>query len=165
MADISDHSGDRRMKSVLASAVIGLVSLGLASTAAAELKPEEQIQIRQAGYSFMGWNMGKIKANLEGDYNSDQVIAAANAIAGIANSGMGALYGPGTDKDIGAVKTRVKPELFQNMEDVGTIARNFIAAADNLQKVAASGDQVEVSSAFGELGQSCKACHDKYRAD
>jgi cytochrome c556 len=153
------------MKSVLASAVIGLVSLGLASTAAAELKPEEQIQIRQAGYSFMGWNMGKIKANLEGDYNSEQVIAAANAIAGIANSGMGALYGPGTDKDIGEVKTRVKPELFANMEDVGTIARNFIAAADNLQKVAASGDQVEVSSAFGELGQACKACHDKYRAD
>jgi cytochrome c556 len=167
MAYINDRNGDYRMKSILASAVIGLVGLGLASTAAAELKPEEQIQTRQAGYSFMSWNMGKIKANLEGDFNSDQVVAAANAIAGIANSGMGALYGPGTDKDIGSVKTRAKPEMFEekNREDIGTIARNFISAADNLQKVAASGDETEVASAFGKLGESCKACHDKYRAD
>lgn len=153
------------MKRILASTALGVFALGLASTALADLKPEEQIQTRQAGYSFMSWNMGKIKTNLEGDYNSAQVVAAANAIAGIANSGMGALYGPGTDKNIGDVKTRVKPELFQNMEDVGTIAKNFVSAADNLQKVAASGDETEVASAFGELGEACKACHKKYRAD
>lgn len=154
------------MKSILASSILGLAALGLASSAlAADLKPEEQIQTRQAGYSFMGWNMGKIKANLEGDFNADQVAAAANAIAAIANSGMGALYGPGTDKDIGAVKTRVKPEFFQNMDDVGVIARDFVAASNNLQTAAASGDQAEVADAFGKVGQACKACHDKYRAD
>jgi cytochrome c556 len=49
------------------------------------------------------------------------------------------------------------------MENVGTIAKNFIAAADNLSKVAATGDQVEVSNAFGKLGETCKACHDEYR--
>jgi cytochrome c556 len=76
---------------------------------------------------------------------------------------MGALFGPGTDKAVGDVKTRVKPELFENMEDVGTIAKNFVAAADNLAKVAAGGDEVEVATAFGDVGQACKACHDKYR--
>lgn len=151
------------MNRFLVSTVLGIAALGVASAALADLKPEEQIQYRQAGYSFMSWNMGKIKANLEGDYNSAQVAAAANAIAAIANSGMGALYGPGTDKAVGDVKTRVKPELFENMEDVGTIAKNFVSAADNLAKVAAGGDEVEVSTAFGDLGQACKACHDKYR--
>jgi cytochrome c556 len=151
------------MNRILASTVLGIAALGVASTALADLKPEEQIQYRQAGYSFMSWNMGKIKSNLEGDYNAEQVAAAANAIAAIANSGMGALFGPGTDKDVGNVKTRVKPEFFENMEDVGTIAKNFIAAADNLSEVAASGDQVEVSNAFGKLGETCKACHDEYR--
>lgn len=153
------------MKRILASTALGVFALGLASTALADLKPEEQILYRQAGYSFMSWNMGKIKANLEGDYDEGQVAAAANAIAGIANSGMGALFGPGTDKAVGDVKTRVKPELFENMEDVGTLARNFIAASDKLAAAAAGGDQVEVSSAFAELGKACKACHDKYRAD
>jgi cytochrome c556 len=151
------------MNRILASTVLGIAALGVASTALADLKPEEQIQYRQAGYSFMSWNMGKIKSNLEGDYNAEQVAAAADAIAAIANSGMGALFGPGTDKDVGNVKTRVKPEFFENMEDVGKIAGNFVAAADNLAAAAAGGDQVEVSNAFGKLGETCKACHDEYR--
>jgi cytochrome c556 len=143
------------------------LSLAVAGNAAAEqLKPEEQILTRQAGYSFMSWNMGKIKANLEGDFSQQQVAAAANAIAGIANSGMGALYGPGTDKDIGDVKTRVKPELFTEQEEVGKVARNFIQAANNMAEVASMAEsQDDVKAAFGELGESCKACHDKFRKD
>jgi cytochrome c556 len=153
------------MKRILASTVLGAFALGIASTAVADLKPEEQIQFRQAGYSFMSWNMGKIKSNLEGDFNADQVAAAANAINAIANSGMGALYGPGTDKNIGDVKTRLKPEFFDNLEDVGVIAGNFVAATNALAAAAAEGDQVDVSNAFGKVGEACKACHDKYRAD
>jgi len=153
------------MKRMLASTAIGLFAATLASTASADLKPEEQIQIRQAGYEFMGWNMGKIKANLEGEYNSDQVSAAANAIAGIAGSGMGALFGPGTEANIGAVKTRVKPEFFKNMEDVGQLARDFMDAANNLAEVATDGDKDSVKAAFGDLGNACKACHKKYRSD
>lgn len=154
------------MKHLFASTAAGLLTLSLASLGiAANLSPEEQIKTRQAGYAFMGWNMQRIKANLEGEYNAEQVKAAANVIAAIANSGMGALFGPGTDKDIGSVKTRAKPELFQNMEDVGQIARNFIAKADALAEAAATGDQAAVKTAFAELGEACKACHTKYRAN
>lgn len=154
------------MKRLFASTAAGLLTLSLASLGiAANLSPEEQIKTRQAGYAFMGWNMQRIKANLEGEYNAEQVKAAANVIAAIANSGMGALFGPGTDKDIGSVKTRAKPELFQNPEDVGQIARNFIAKADALAEAAATGDQAAVKTAFAELGEACKACHTKYRAN
>lgn len=150
------------MKKVL---VLGVIALSLATTAVAQVKPEDQIEIRQAGYSFMSWNMGKIKTNLEGQFDAKQVEAAANAIAGIANSGMGALYGPGTDKDIGSVKTRVKPELFENKAEVGKVAKDFIAAANNLSKVAASGDKAAVKKAFGDMGAACKACHEKFRME
>jgi cytochrome c556 len=78
---------------------------------------------------------------------------------------MGALYGPGTDKDIGDVKTRVKPELFTEQEEVGKVAVAFIEAANNMAETAALGDKAEVKAAFGELGQSCKGCHDKFRKD
>lgn len=150
------------MKKVL---ILGVITLSLATTAVAQVKPEDQIKIRQAGYSFMSWNMGKIKTNLEGQFDAKQVEAAANAIAGIANSGMGALYGPGTDKDIGSVKTRVKPELFENKAEVGKVAKDFIAAANNLSKVAASGDKAAVKKAFGDMGAACKACHEKFRME
>ncbi|TAH41923.1 MAG: cytochrome c [Betaproteobacteria bacterium] len=153
------------MKKTLAHALAGALALSLAAAASAQVKPEDQIRFRQAGYSFMSWNMGKIKSNLEGTYNKDQVAAAANAIAGIANSGMGALYGPGTDKAIGNVKTRVKPEFFKEGDNVGKIAREFNAAANDLAKVAAGGDAAAVKTAFGKLGEACKACHDKYRME
>jgi cytochrome c556 len=143
-----------------------LTIAGLSAAAfAANLEPAEQIETRQAGYKFMSWNMKKIKANLEGNYSQAAVQGAANAIAGIANSGMGALYGPGTDKAIGDVQTRVKPELFTEPEEVGRVARDFIEAANDLVEVAALGDPDDVKTAFGDLGKSCKACHDQFRMD
>jgi cytochrome c556 len=154
------------MKTLMKAAAIGLVTASLGAAAiAADLKPEEQIETRQAGYTFMSWNMKKIKANLDGNFSQPAVQSAATAIAGIANSGMGALYGPGTDKDIGDVKTRVKPELFTEREAVGKVARDFIDAANNLAEVASFGDPGEVRTAFGNVGQACKACHDQFRKD
>jgi cytochrome c556 len=155
-----------RMNRLTKQVALSALLVGLAGTATAgDLKPKEQILTRQAGYSFMAWNMGKIKANLEGDFSQTQVSAAANAIAGIANSGMGALYGPGTDKDIGDVKTRVKPELFTEPEEVGKVAGVFVEAANKLAEEAAMGDPAEVKAAFGALGKACKGCHDKFRED
>lgn len=152
------------MKKSIARATLGVIALSLTTLASAQVKPEDQIRYRQAGYSFMSWNMGKIKTNLEGSYNKDQVIAAANAIAGIANSGMGALYAPGTEKDVGDQKTRVKPEFFTDKDGVAKVAIAFNQAANNMAKVAAEGDAGAVKAAFGELGKTCKACHDDYRA-
>ena len=150
------------MKSKL---LLAMLTFTLAGTAAAQMKPDDAIKFRQSGYTFMSWNMGKIKANLEGEYNAQQVQAAATAIAGIAGSGMGALYGPGTEKDIGSLKTRVNPEFFQEMPNVGKLATDFNNAAANLAKVAATGDKAAVQKAFGETGETCKACHDKYRME
>ncbi len=154
------------MNHLAIASATALLSLSLAGGAiAADLKPEEQILTRQAGYKFMSWNMSKIKANLDGDFNQEQVQRAADAVAGIANSGMGALFGPGTDKAVNGVETRVKPELFTSPDEVGQVARDFISAANNLAEVAASGNEAEVKQAFGALGESCKACHQKFRQD
>ena len=152
------------MKKIIA---LGIIALSLAGTASAQIKPEEQIKYRQAGYSFMSWNMGKIKANLEGEYNAQQVQAAANAIAGIAGSGMGALYGPGTDKDIGDVKTRVKPEFFDpaHKTKLNEVAMAFNKEANELAKVAATGDEAAIKAQFGKTGGTCKGCHDAFRRD
>ena len=156
------------MKNVIKHTAVGLVALCLAGAAAAQMKPEDAIKFRQSGYTFMAWNMGKIKAQVvDGTtpYNKDQVAAAASLIAATANSGMGALYLPGTDKGKGWKDTRVKPELFKEQEEVGKIAKNFVEQANTLQKVAMAGDQAAIKAQFGEMGKACKACHDKYRVE
>lgn len=155
------------MKLVLKTFALGLslTVLGGATSAFAQMKPEDQITFRQSGYKFMAWNMGRIKANLDGTFNKDEVIQAANVIQAIANSGMGKLYGPGTDKGKGWHDTQVKPELFTDKEGVGKVAKAFNEAANEMAKVAATGDAVAVKAQFGKLGESCKGCHDKFRVD
>ena len=149
------------MKKTLAALILASVAGSVLAQQA--LKPEEMIKTRKAAYSFMAWNMGKIKANLDGTFNKDQVVASANAVAAVANSGLGALFGPGTDKEVGGEKTRVKPEFFQQQDKAREVAMNFNKEANELAKVAATGDQAAIQAQFGKTGGTCKACHDSFR--
>jgi cytochrome c556 len=149
------------MKSKL---LLALLAITLTGTAAAQMKPEDAIKFRQSGYGFMAWNMARIKANVEGQYNKEEVIKAATAIQAIANSGMGALYPAGTDKGTGWEPTRVKPEFFTNKEGVGKVAMAFNKEANEMAKIAAAGDAAAVKAQFGKLNDTCKGCHDDFKA-
>lgn len=156
------------MKKYMMRIVAAAMSFGVAASVSAQMKPEDMIKARQSGYTFMAWNMGKIKAQVvDGSvpFNKDQVLAAANVVAAVANSGMGALYAPGTDKGMGWKETRLKPAFFTEQDEVRKIAMNFIQQANTLQQVAATGDQGAIKAQFGEMGKACKACHDKYRTE
>jgi cytochrome c556 len=150
------------MKSTL---LLALLATSLAAgSAVAQVKPEEAIKYRQSGYGFMAWNMGRIKMNVEGgNFNKDEVVKAATAIQAIANSGMGALYLPGTDKGTGWEKTRAKPEMWTDKEKLGKAAMAFNKEANEMAKVAATGDAAAIGSQLGKLGGTCKGCHDDFK--
>src|SRR5574343_1202141 len=120
------------MKSKL---LLSLLAVALAGSAVAPVKPEDAIKFRQSGYGFMAWNMARIKMNVEGGrYNKDEVIKAANAIQAIANSGMGSLYLPGTDKGKGWEETHAKPNIWTEKEKLGKIAGDFNREANEMAK-------------------------------
>ena len=153
------------MKSKL---LLALLVLATAGTASAQLKTSDAIKFRQSGYTFMAWNMGKLKGMLvdnPASFNKEQAIAAANVIAATANSGMGALYVPGSDKGKGWENTRAKPELFTDKEGVGKVAVAFNKEANELARVAATGDAAALKVQFGKVGEACKGCHDKFRKE
>lgn len=145
----------------------GLSLTVLAGTASAQVigKMEDQVRWRQSAYHTMAWSMARIKTNVEGTYNKDQVAEAANVIQAIANSKMGALYQPGSDKAKGWKETRLKSEFFTDKETLGKVAGTFGKEANEMAKVAATGDAAAVKAQFGKLGDSCKGCHDKFRKD
>jgi cytochrome c556 len=155
------------MNKTIQSLIAGIALTALTGSAMAQVvgKVEDQIRWRQAAYHTMAWSMGRIKANVEGTYNKEQVVEAANVIQAIANSKMGALYQPGSDKGKGFKETRLKPEFFTDQAGVGKVAMAFGAAANEMAKVAAGGDAAAVKAQFGKLGESCKACHDKFRKE
>lgn len=127
---------------------------------------EDQIRFRQSAYTFIGWNSGKIKQQVvdrPATYNKEQVIAAANAIAAVANSGLGALYGPGTDKGTGWRPTQLKAEFFTQPEEARRLAVAFNTAANDLARVAQSGDLDAIKTQFGKLNDTCRSCHNSFR--
>lgn len=142
------------------------VLLAATATAAIAGPIEEQIRFRQSAYSFAAWNVQKIKSQVVDHpetFNKDSVTASANAIAAVANSGLGALYGEGTDHGVGWKESRLKPEFFQRKEEVTVVATTFNVAANDLAKVAATGDVNAIKAQFGKVTESCKGCHDLIR--
>jgi cytochrome c556 len=125
-------------------------------------KPEQLIKWRQSAYQVLAWNTGRVKANVEGTFNKEDVIKASNVIAALANSGLGSLYAPGTETGKGWRDTAVKPELFTDKK-AGEVAAAFNKEANELAKVAQAGDVAIIKAQLGKLQSTCKACHDDFR--
>lgn len=154
------------MNRSLRNTLLATLACGLAASAHAQLSAEDMIKFRQSAYTVMSWNMGTIKGQVEGEsYDQARVAAAANSIAAIANSGMGALYAPGTDQGKGWKETRLKSEFFTEQDKVREVGTNFVQQANKLQEVAMNGDKAAVATQFGEVGKACKACHDNFRTE
>ena len=126
-------------------------------------KPEQFIKTRQSVFQLVAWNAGRVKASLDGSYNKEDVIRASNAIAALANSGLGSLFPAGTERGKGWHDTSVKPELFEDQKRAGEHAANFSKEATELARVAAVGEPAAVKDQFAKLQRTCKTCHDDFR--
>jgi len=149
------------MKAILTA----LAALLLAASAQAQQapKPEQLIKWRQSAYQVIGWNTGRVKANVDGSYNKDDVIRAANTIAAVANGGLPSLFAPGTDSGKGWNDTSAKATLFSDAAGYGAAQAAFAKEAGELARVAQGGDVAAVKAQLAALQKTCKACHDDYR--
>jgi len=94
--------------------------------------------------------------------NLEAVRTSAATIARLAPE-VSSWFPPGTGPDVG--KTRAKPEIWRKPEDFAAKTRAFQAAAQKFDATAKAGDVAAIKAGFGELGKTCKACHDPYRAE
>ncbi len=154
------------MRIVVLCVAASLVAFGLTATIQAQ-SVEDQIKARQSAYTFLGWNMNRIRAQVvdrEQPFEPSQVQAAARAIAAVADSGLSAMYGPDTVEGTGWKPTRLKPEFFDELDRVGEIASRFIEETGKLAEVAETGDKDAIARQFQKTADSCGACHRNYRA-
>jgi cytochrome c556 len=148
----------------LCVAVAAMLAPCAGASAQEAAKPADLIKWRQSAYQVAAWNSQRIKANVEGQYDKNEVIKAANSIAAIANSGLGTLYAPGSEQGTGWHETGVRAELFRDGEHVSELAENFRREADELARVAAAGNAAAVKAQYVKLNRSCKACHDDFKS-
>ena len=69
----------------------------------------------------------------------------------------------GTGPDVG--KTEAKAEIWQKPEDFRAKHAAFVKAAQAFQAATRGTDVAAMRAAQGELGKTCKACHELYREE
>ena len=118
---------------------------------------------RHEGMEDIGDAMKLVSVQLKGD-NPDlaAVREGAATIARLSPEVKG-WYPPGTGPDVG--KTRAKPAIWEKPDDFASKARAFEPVAQRFNAAAQGGDVAAIKAAHAELGKSCKACHDPYRAE
>jgi cytochrome c556 len=94
--------------------------------------------------------------------NMEKVREGSGTIARLAPQVTG-WFPPGTGPDVG--KTRAKAEIWQKPDDYVAKRTAFQQAAQAFNAAAQGSDLAAIRNAHGDLGKSCKACHDPYRAE
>jgi cytochrome c556 len=134
------------------------------ASSAAPLPKEEALALmkeRHEHYEKIGDSMKVISRELKGDSPDLTVLRReAASIAELAPQ-VPDWFPEGTGPDVG--KTHARAEIWQKPEDFKAKSAAFAAAASKFQASANSSDLAAIRAAHGDLGKSCKACHDLYR--
>ena len=143
----------------LASAILALAAIA-AFDATAQVKPEDLVKQRKAGYTILGYNFGSLAAMAQDKkpYNREEAQRNAAVAAGIADY-MRGFFGESTDKVEGS---KAKPEIWTHREDFDGKMDKMITAVKALPQ--AAGDPATLKKAVSDAGAACKACHDEYKA-
>jgi cytochrome c556 len=135
----------------------------LPATAASAQDAPRLMKQRHEDFERIGDAMKVVSRELKGDKpNLDNVRQGAGTIAGLASEMLG-WFPPGTGPDVG--KTEAKAEIWQKPQDFTAKSQAFTQAARAFQAAAQGNDLAAIRAAHGNLGKSCKACHDLYREE
>jgi cytochrome c556 len=122
-------------------------------------KPEDQIRYRQSIMNVIGRQFGMLNAMSKGDvpYNKDAAVKAAGLAETLSTLPL-PLFGPGLDK---GAPTKASTKIWSEPD-------KFKAALEKMQGEmkklpGAAGDAAALKTAVGDIGKTCKACHDDYR--
>jgi cytochrome c556 len=141
-----------------------IAALVLAATAlpvsAQQLKPEDQIHLRQSTMALIGYNFGILAAMAQEKrpYDKAEAERAAAVIPQLAAL-PGRFFGEGTDK---GDHTKAKPEIWSHMDDFKQKLEHMQHEVAMLPQAAGSLDSLKKQ--VGATGKACKSCHDDYKS-
>jgi len=150
------------MRKILIGAAV-LASLMAGAAQAQGVPVDRSIKYRQSALTVMSTSFGRIGGYIKGDVKLDQAALYANAetvdlMAKFAFDG----FHQGTEQSSGA--TKAKPEIWKEWDKFKKLQGDLQAATGKLVEASRGTDMKALQAAFGQAGQSCKACHDAYRA-
>ena len=151
------------MKKMIRAAALLAAAAAVSLPAAAQFaKAEDAINYRQSAFAVLGHHFGRLGAMANGKMPYDAAVAAADgdviaAVSALPFTG----FVPGTEKGHG---TKVRLQAWKELPKVKEMEQKMITEVGKVSVAAKSGNLDQLKAAFGPASQTCKACHDNYRA-
>ena len=151
------------MKKMIRAAALLAAAAAVSLPAAAQFaKAEDAINYRQSAFAVLGHHFGRLGAMANGKMPYDAAVAAADgdviaAVSALPFTG----FVPGTEKGHG---TKVRPQAWKELPKFKEMGQKMITEVGKVSVAAKSGNLDQLKAAFGPASQTCKACHDNYRA-
>lgn len=138
----------------------------LTGTAYAQGEPtrgEQALKYRKAVYQAIAWNFGPMGAMAQGKtpFDAAEFSLRADRVAALTPM-LSESYSPETQDIAGS---RLKAGMWRNRADFDAKMKTLVERSAALTSVAKAGDEARARSAFFDVANACKACHDEYRAD
>lgn len=149
------------MKKFAFLAAAAAVCAAVAAPATAQFaKPEQAIKYRQSSMALIGSHFGRMApvAKKEAPFDAAAIAKNVEVLNVLAALPWGA-FGPGTEGGDS------KPEVWSDAKGFKQAEDDFLAAMGKLKTASDSGDFDAFRVAFGNVGKSCKSCHDAYRKE
>ncbi|KRB88528.1 MULTISPECIES: c-type cytochrome [Oxalobacteraceae] len=148
------------MKFALASIALTTLIAVPFSAQAQFAKPEDAVKYRQSAFSLMGTHTGRVGAVVKGEKPYDKAAVEADvAVIEMMSRLPWTAFPQGSDLP----NSKAKPEVWKEQDKFKAAAEKMQGEVSKLSAAAKSGDLNAIKTAFGGVGQSCKACHDNYR--
>lgn len=146
----------------LALCLAAVAGLGVALPAAAQFaKPEDAIKYRQSAMALQNNHMGRLFAMTTGRVPFDAKAASEQIdIIAMLNRMQFVAFTEGSD--LGA--TKAKPTIWTEKDKFAAAVAKSQDDVGKLVVAGRTGNLDQIKAATGAVGQSCKSCHDDYRA-
>ncbi|MES2120536.1 MAG: cytochrome c [Pseudomonadota bacterium] len=154
----SSQANNADSNAAAANATAAAVAAPVSGAKAAAIMRE-----RHEGMEAIGKATKQLRRELGGGSPDIAAVRGSAAkIAGLSKKASG-WFPAGTGPDVG--KTGAKPEIWQDPKDFAAKLASFQRAAAAFNGAASGGDESTIQARYSDLGGTCKACHDKYRAE
>ena len=122
---------------------------------------EKLVEYREKGMEIIGGHMGSIVAIVKGEVPySDELGYHADALAAAAPRIL-----PMFETEAMTDDSEALPKIWQQWADFEKAAQKLETTSADLATAVASGNRGAIGAALGEVGKSCKGCHDNFVDD
>ncbi len=124
------------------------------------------IKARHSEMVLRSFNAGPLFGMAKGDIEYDAELAStlANNLLIMTTVNNGRMWPEGSDNEAYPDDSRALPEIWTTYPAIADSGKAYVEAVTALAGVAGNG-LGELRSVIGDVGQSCKGCHDDFRAE